>query len=263
MSALNQSCNVDSNAPRKPQEPLRPADSRHAPATAQQARAKRSAPRRRPQASKTKEDKRLCSSTIEESSSSANGATSQRKRVRCCKEPIPSTSIIHIQTAIALHLHFNIYTFHSHGSSSHRTVHHERATFHCSVTRSLRLETDGKFESGQLSSAWSQLNAQGLSDTLESVSEKRKIQGQPHTRERLNERWRSSPTPLTDGSTKLETQSRVARTPRRGPSRTCVSRTPLPHQQLCTPWHCWSHAKRLNTRHHGTFLRSAGNHERP
>ena len=36
----------------------------------------------------------------------------------------------------------------------------------------------------------------GPSWTLESVSEKRKIQGQPHTRE--IGRWRSSPTPLTD-----------------------------------------------------------------
>ena len=176
----NQSCNVDWNAPRTPQEPLRPAASRHAPATAQQARAKRSAPKRlrRPRRRKRRSDKRLCSSTIEESSSLANRVNSQRKRVRCYKETTPCTSIIHI--------HLNTYTFHSHDTSSHRTLHHERATIHCSVTRSLRLETDGKYESGQLSSAWTQLSARGPRTYAGiRVGEPQKSRAS-HTRERLD-----------------------------------------------------------------------------
>ena len=32
--------------------------------------------------------------------------------------------------------------------------------------------------------------------------------------------------------------------------------------KVCTLWYCWSQARRLNTRHHGTVLRSADNHGR-
>ena len=63
----------------------------------------------------------------------------------------PPSSLIHIQTAISHHLH--ITTLRSHDNSSHRTVHHERTTFHCSVTHSFRLKIDVKHEVGQLSVA--------------------------------------------------------------------------------------------------------------
>ena len=82
---------------------------------------------RRPQRRKRRSDKRPCSSTIEELSSSVNRVRSQRKRARCYMEPAPPSSLIHIQTAIALHLHIN--TFRSLDSTSHRTVHHERPLF--------------------------------------------------------------------------------------------------------------------------------------
>ena len=108
---------------------------------------------------------------------------SQRKRARCHKEPTPPSSLTHIQTATSLNLH--ITTFRSHNSSSHRTVRYEPAIFHCSVTRSLRLETDVKYECGPLSLARVLLNTQVVGDTLESVSEKRRIQDLPHT-ERLD-----------------------------------------------------------------------------
>ena len=111
--------------------------------------------RREAQRRKRRSDKRSCSSTIEESSSSANKVNSQRKRARCYIEPTPPSSLKHIQTGMALHLHIN--TCISHDRSSHRTVHHELATFHCSVTR---LETHVKYECGQVSLAWALLNAQ-------------------------------------------------------------------------------------------------------
>ena len=50
---------------------------------------------------------------------------------------------------------------HSHDSSSRGTVHHERATIHCSVTHSLRFKTDVNHESGELSLAQALLNNQG------------------------------------------------------------------------------------------------------
>ena len=56
-------------------------------------------------------------------------------------------------------LHIN--TFRCQDSTSHRTMRHERVTFHCSVTRSLRLKTDIKYECVQLSLARALLNTQG------------------------------------------------------------------------------------------------------
>ena len=98
-------------------------------------------------------------STIDDSPSSAERLNSQRRRARCYKEPTFPSSLVHIQTATSLHLHIN--TFRSHDSSSHRTVHHKRVTFHCSVTHSLWLKTDVKHECGQLSLARALLNTQG------------------------------------------------------------------------------------------------------
>ena len=65
------------------------------------------------------------------------------------------------RTTLIPHTYLHINTFRSHDSSSHRTAHHERATFHCSVTHSLRLKTDVKHEFGQLSLARVLLNTQG------------------------------------------------------------------------------------------------------
>ena len=119
MSALNHCCNVDSNSSRAPQEPLRSAASR---------RAKRSVPK--PQRRKRRSIKWPCSSTIEESSSSANRV--ERGAARNPHHPPPSPT-------------FRLplpNTFRSHDSTSHRTVHHERVTLHCSVTRSFRLRVE-------------------------------------------------------------------------------------------------------------------------
>ena len=153
MNGLNQGCNVDSNTPRTFQGPPRPAVCQRAPTSVPQTQTKRLATKRRhrPQRRKRRSDKRPCTSTIEESSSSADRVNSQRKRVRCYKEPSPPSSLKHIQIATSLHLH--ITTFHSHSS--------ERATFQCSVTHSLRLKTDVKHDCGQLSLARVLLNTQG------------------------------------------------------------------------------------------------------
>ena len=61
----------------------------------------------------------------------------------------------HSPTPPHLHLPFPRQLLSSHGAP--RAGH-----LHCSVTRSLWLETDGKYESGQPSLAWTRLNAQGL-----------------------------------------------------------------------------------------------------
>ena len=81
MSALNQSCNVDSNTPKASQGPPRPAVSRRAPTSVSQTQTNRPAPkrRRRPQRRKRRSDKRPCTSTIEESSSSGDRVTSLRE----------------------------------------------------------------------------------------------------------------------------------------------------------------------------------------
>ena len=48
----------------------------------------------------------------------------------------------------------------------------------------------------------------------------------------------SNPSPATNGSTKLETQCRIAGTPQRGEFRTCTSRIHLRHWPLSQPRHC-------------------------
>ena len=117
-------------------------------------------------------------------------AVAQRKRARFYKGSSPCP-IVHTMTDTSPHLH--ITTFHSHNSSSHRMMHHERGTVSWSVLHSLRLKTDDSHEPGLPTSA----RAQG---SLESVSERRKIQDLPRTTE--SGRWQSNRTPL-----------RVARTP--------------------------------------------------
>ena len=159
MSALNQSCNVDSNTPRAPQGLP---DQRSAVVLPCRYSKRRHSARRRSGVAGLRDERgdltngHAASSTIEESSSSADRVNSQRKRARCCKEPTPPSSLMHIQTATSLHLH--IATFRSHDSSFHSTVHYEWATFHCSVTHSHWLTTDVKHKFGQLSLARVLLN---------------------------------------------------------------------------------------------------------
>ena len=141
MSALSTRAATWTRTPRTPQKPLRPA-SRRAPATVHQAQTKRSMPKRRrmPQRRKRRSDKRPCSSTIEECSSffCEQGDFTEEASAGATKNPHPPSSLVHFQTAIALHSNLN--TFRSHDSTSHRAVHQKQATFHCSVTRSLRLK---------------------------------------------------------------------------------------------------------------------------
>ena len=80
--------------------------------------------RRRTQRRRKISEKRSCSDTIEESSSSADEACSFR----------------YIQSDTSLHLH--ITTFRARECSAHDTWHHERASVHYSVTRSLRLKLE-------------------------------------------------------------------------------------------------------------------------
>ena len=119
--------------------------------------------------------KRACSETIWETISSIDGAVARRKRARFYKGSSPC----HTHQDRHLPLHNTI--FHSHDSSSHGTVHHERGTVHCSVTHSLRLKTDNSHESGQPSPAPALQNNLGHCGALEFVSERRKIQDPPHT----------------------------------------------------------------------------------
>ena len=148
---------MESNTSRAPQGPPRPAVCRRAPTSVPQTQTKRSAPkrRRRPQRRKRRCDKRPCSGTLEESSASANRVNSQRKRARWNPHhPTPSyTSRLPLPSTFT--------SPHSHDSSSRGTVHHERATIHCSVTHSLRFKTDVNHESGELSLAQALLNNQG------------------------------------------------------------------------------------------------------
>ena len=123
-------------------------------------RARRSAPkkRRRTQRKRMRPVKQVCSDTIEKTISSTDEAVAQRKRARSHKGS-PPCPIIHTMIDTSLHLH--IPTFHSHNSSSHRTVHHERGTVSWSVLRSLQLLTDDNHEPGQPSSARALLNNLG------------------------------------------------------------------------------------------------------
>ena len=89
ISALNQSCNVDSSTPRASQEPLRPAACRRAPTSVPQTQTKHSVPKRR-RRRKRRPDKRPCSSTIEESSSSADHGERERGATRNPHHPLPS-----------------------------------------------------------------------------------------------------------------------------------------------------------------------------
>ena len=83
--------------------------------------------------------KLACSDTVEETISSTDEAVGQRKRTRFYKGSSPC---IITYTFIDTALHLHITTFHSHNSSFHRMMYHERATIHCSVTHSLQLKTD-------------------------------------------------------------------------------------------------------------------------
>ena len=87
--------------------------------------------------------------------SSADEAAAERKRARFHKGSSPCPSY---KSRMPLPI---TSTFRSHGSSSHRTMHHERVTVHWSVLHSLRLKTDDSHESGQPSSARALLNNLG------------------------------------------------------------------------------------------------------
>ena len=124
-------------------------------------------------------DKQACSDTVQVTISWTDEAVAQRKRAPS------SCSIIHTMTDTSLHLH--ITTFHSHDSSSHRVMHHERGTVYWSVLHSLRLKTDDSHESGQLSL---DLDTAG---TLEFVSERRVTEQPDATHRRINEAGDSAP----------------------------------------------------------------------
>ena len=134
------------------------------------ARARRSAPkrRRRAQRKRVRPVEQACSDTIEETISSTDVAVAQRKRSRFYKGSSPCP-ILHITI------------FHSHDSSSHRTMHHECGTLSLSVLHSLRLKTVMSPVSPRLRlpcwTTWAK------ADTLEFVSEGRKIQDLPRTTE--------------------------------------------------------------------------------
>ena len=117
--------------------------------------------RRRPQRRKRRSDKRPCSSTTEESSPSADRVNSQRKRAQCYKEPTPPSSLIHISV--------------------------QRTTSGPLFTVLLPTASGSKQTSSMnlASSRWqgSCSTPRAVGDTLESVSEKRKIQDLPRTTE--------------------------------------------------------------------------------
>ena len=121
-------------------------------------RARRPSPkkRRRAQRKMVRPAKKACSDTIEETISSTDEAVAQRKRARFYKGSSPSP-IKHPTIDTSLH----ITTFHSHNSSSHRTMHYERGTVSWSVLHILQLETDSSHEPGQSSSARALVNNLG------------------------------------------------------------------------------------------------------
>ena len=148
----------------------------------------------------------------------------------CNKEPTPPPFLMHIQAVTPLHLHIN--TFRSHDCSSHHTVHHERATFRCSFTRSLRLKTEDKHKCGQISLAWVSLNIQGRGRYAGIRVGEAQNPG-PATHQRLDESNGAHKRINEAGDSVPNNQASMTR-----PSRTCISRTLLRHQQPCQPRHC-------------------------
>ena len=105
-----------------------------------QTRAQRSTHKRRHRTQRRRRsEKRACCDTIEESSSSAEEADARRLCARFYKES-PQCSFIHSQPDTSIHPH--IPTFRARDCGAHDTWHHERASVHCSVTRSLQLKLD-------------------------------------------------------------------------------------------------------------------------
>ena len=130
-------------------------------------------------------EKQACSDTTEETISSTDEAVAQRKRARFYKGSSPCPTI-HTVIDTSLHLHTTI--FHSHDSSSHRTMHHECGTLSWSVLHSLWLKTDDSHKSSQPSPAPDLLNNLihgGYAGIRVGEAEN---PGPPHARQRLG--WR-------------------------------------------------------------------------
>ena len=136
-----------------------------------------------------------CSDTVEERVSSTDEVVAQRK---CYKGSSPCP-IIHTMTDTSLHLH--ITTFRFHDSSSHRTNVSPFST--ASGSRQTTVKNPVSPRRRVLLNSLGHGGSAGIGV------------GEAENPGRTTEtgRYQSSPTPLTDGSTKPETQCRVARTP--------------------------------------------------
>ena len=89
------------------------------------ARARKAAPKKRRRArrrNRVRPVKQACSDTFEESISSTDEVTLQRKRARVYKGSPPSATTQSCSTPPSTSLHLHITTFHSNNSTSHRTI---------------------------------------------------------------------------------------------------------------------------------------------
>ena len=154
--------------------------------------------------------KQACSDTIEESISSTEEVALHRKRARVYKG-LPASSTTHITFNTSFHRHITISP--SNSSTSHRTILHECGTVSWSVLNSLcskqTKQTSAVSSFDLLTPAL--LNTREYGGYTGTRVGEEHIQDLPHTPE--TGRKQSSPTPLRDGSTKLATQFRAARTP--------------------------------------------------